>query len=68
MNSSNICKNLRTKKMYIPAQADDVFMETSEGFRDAGHCWCNCTLTEVGPDDQPVSVQNCGPSRPCFEE
>jgi hypothetical protein len=66
---SPICKHLRTKKMYIPAQAGEVQAEpdgaTSHG---ACHCWCNQTLTEVGADDQPVHLDLCRTGRACYVE
>lgn len=64
----NFCKNLRTKKMYIPAQADEVLSASGEQLAQIGHCWCNRTMSEVGPDDRHVGAQNCGKDRSCFEE
>lgn len=64
----NFCKNLRTKKMYIPAQANEVFSAQGEELARIGHCWCNRTMSEVGPDDRPVGGQACNRSRSCFEE
>jgi hypothetical protein len=54
--------------MYIPAQADEVFVPSAEEPVFSGHCWCNRTLTEVGFDDKQVGIQICNPSRSCFEE
>jgi hypothetical protein len=54
--------------MYIPAQADEVFSASGEDLEHMGHCWCNRTLTEVGPDDRHVVAQSCNRSRSCFEE
>jgi hypothetical protein len=68
MKPNNVCKYLRTKKMFIPAQADEVFAVAGDGFEHCGHCWCNRTLTETGPDDRQVNLQICNPSRACFEE
>jgi hypothetical protein len=68
MNPSHACKNLRTKKMYIPAQADEAFVASEDGSGGAPHCWCNCTLTEIGPDDGQVNSQACRSSRSCYEE
>jgi len=66
MKPATLCKNLRTKKMYIPALAHEVAGEDTEDH--SPHCWCTCTLTEVGPDDQPVGVQVCKEKRSCFQE
>jgi hypothetical protein len=68
MKPDNCCRHLRTKKLYIPEQTDEVFDVEGEQFTHHGHCWCNRTLTEVGWDDQQVGVQLCNPSRPCFED
>jgi hypothetical protein len=64
----NFCKNLRTKKMYIPAQQDEVFEAAGEELQRIGHCWCNRTMSEVGPDDRQVSAESCGRNRSCYEE
>ncbi len=66
MNDS-ICRHLRTKKMFIPAQADEALKEQTEPGASC-HFWCNRTLTEVGWDDQPVHKDRCGGWRSCFEE
>jgi hypothetical protein len=63
----NFCKNLRTKRMYISAQQDEVFNATGEELDNIGHCWCNRTLSEVGPDDRQVSARHCGKNRSCHE-
>jgi hypothetical protein len=68
MKPDNLCRHLRTKKMYIPAQADDVFAEPGDGFEHSGHCWCNRTLAEIGYDDKQVGPGTCNSSRSCFEE
>ena len=68
MKPANVCRHLRTKKMYIPAQADEVFADTGENMGHCGHCWCNKTLAEVGLDDKVAGIQACNPSRSCFEE
>jgi hypothetical protein len=68
MKPDHICKYLRTKKMYIPAQAHEVFESHGDQNSNSCHWWCNCTLTEVGPDDRPVGLEVCTSSRPCFEE
>ena len=68
MKPANVCRHLRTKKMYIPAQADEVFAESGEDAGHCGHCWCNKTLAEVGLDDRVAGIKACNPSRSCFEE
>lgn len=69
MKPTHLCKHLRTKKMYIPAQADEVFAAAASGEGEACcHCWCNRTLTEVGLDDRLAGLHICNPTRSCFEE
>jgi hypothetical protein len=54
--------------MYIPALAHESFTANDEEVGRSPHCWCTCTLSEIGPDDQPVGVQVCTGKRSCFEE
>jgi hypothetical protein len=68
MKPSNVCKHIRTKKMFIPALEDEVFTPSDGKPAHSAHCWCNRTLTEVGPDDRGVAIPLCDPSRSCFEE
>jgi hypothetical protein len=68
MKTHGLCKKLRTKSMFIPALADEALARPDQEQRSSSHCWCNCTLTETGPDDRPVGFDACNPSRPCFEE
>ncbi len=68
MKPSHVCKHLRAKKMFIPALADKMFAQEDQAFTDTSHCWCNRTLTEVGPDDKQVSLPGCSSARSCFEE
>ena len=67
MKPKNVCRHLRTKKMYIPAQADEVFAARDDS-ESSCHCWCNRTLTEVGLDDKLAGLHDCNPSRSCFQE
>jgi len=68
MKPADVCKNIRTKKMFIPALAEETFSPQNEETGHSCHCWCNCTLTETGPDDRPVGIRVCTPSRSCFQE
>jgi hypothetical protein len=65
---TTVCKHLRTKKMFIPAQAAEAFSQASEIEGSSCHCWCNRTLTEVGADDQPVNPEICRIGRSCFDD
>lgn len=68
MKPTDLCKHLRTKKMYVPALAEEPLAPPFEEAGQTGHCWCNRTLTEVGPDDQAVGTRVCTGGRSCFEE
>jgi len=67
MSPSTRCKHLRNKSMFIPALAKAA-EDGDDPTGHSHHCWCNCTLTETGPDDGPVSPDRCQSSRSCFEE
>jgi len=67
MKATPFCRYLRTKKMFIPALADEIQFDAAEAAHSS-HCWCNRTLTETGPDEQPVTFQVCTRDRSCFEE
>ncbi len=55
------CKNLLTKKMYIPELYSGAFKEKAQaGFE--GCFWCGHTATEVGPDDRQVNLSACSDS------
>ena len=68
MKPAGVCKKLRTKSMFIPALADEAPEQPGSQPARSSHCWCNCTLTETGPDDRPVGFAVCDSSRFCFEE
>ena len=57
-----ICQYLRTKAIYIPGGNLQNLVENNPG----SHYWCNCTMQDIGPDDQFVSPDACKQSRPCF--
>lgn len=60
------CSHLRTKKMFIPAQADEAFDEKALPGSDS-FCWCNRSMTEIGPDDRLVNGPDCSKSsRICY--
>lgn len=54
--------------MYIPAEADEVSSASGEELENISYCWCNRTMTKVGPDDRHVSAPDCNRSRSCFTE
>jgi hypothetical protein len=59
------CRHLRSKGMYVTGKLDPA-NEDYEGMGD-GHCWCNLTQHELGPDDQLVVRDDCIVHRKCFE-
>ncbi len=65
--SQNLCKHLRTKKMFTGFSAEESFAEKLDDHVTPNHFWCNCTQTVVGPDDQPAHKENCTPGRSCYE-
>ena len=68
MKPAATCKNLRTKNMFIPALEHESLNGKNEESARSPYCWCTATLTETGPDDQPVGLQVCTRKRSCFEE
>jgi len=68
MKPAQVCRHVRTKAMYVPEQKDQELPDTGKAAEYSGHCWCNRTLTEVGPDDKRVGIPMCGPARSCFEQ
>jgi hypothetical protein len=68
MKPAHLCRNLRTKKMYVPALEHEAFVPDDTEAGHTSHCWCNCTMSESGPDDRPVGTAVCQKERPCFEE
>lgn len=62
-----LCRHLRIKTLYVPAQGSDKFGITDEA-ATARHCWCNKTMTPVGLDDRRVNVEACSdPTRSCYQ-
>jgi hypothetical protein len=53
--------------MFIPELAHEAFQESTEPGHSS-HYWCNCTLTETGPDDRPAGTERCRKERNCFED
>lgn len=64
---SQACKHLRTKKMYIPEEAEEALLDSGQP-DEPPHCWCNKTMTEVGLDDEPVYLKACSSTtRSCYQ-
>lgn len=61
--TQTVCKNLRTKKSYIPAYQDQDYLT-----REHPHAqyFCLKTLHVIGMDDDIVSPGACCAGRRCF--
>src|ERR1019366_3780664 len=68
MKPSTQCSHLRSKAMFIPGLAQEGSEPDAQAAPRCSHCWCNRTLTETGPDEQPVGEEVCQPGRACFEQ
>ena len=67
MDTARICHYLRTKTLYIPEQAGEAFAVAGTP-KTSAQCWCNKTLTALGPDDRVAGPKACcDPLRPCYE-
>ena len=60
-----LCPSLMMKQILISALDDPVYDDREEA--GDGYCWCAQTCRDVGPDDQLVSPNMCGPQRSCFQ-
>jgi hypothetical protein len=58
-----LCKNLRTKKMYYQVYDDGT---GTAGTGTNANYWCTRTKTVIGPDDGFVGKQECIRGRDCF--
>lgn len=59
-----VCVNLRTRSNYIPALQQPLPHYNPDDYTP---CQCLKTLHVIGPDDRPVSAQDCVAGRRCFE-
>jgi hypothetical protein len=64
--SSLPCRHLRTKRMYIPALAENALDHEAHP-DDQSFYWCNRTLAALGLDDNQVHPCVCQPGRSCYE-
>ncbi len=59
-----ICQYLRAKASYVPAERSPLYLtETSPETQ----YWCLKTMLVVGPDNDSVCTEDCGPDKGCFE-
>jgi hypothetical protein len=54
--------------MFIADAVDESPAGETIEWGHAPHYWCNCTLTETGPDDRAVGSEVCRNTRTCFED
>jgi len=45
MKPAHLCRNLRTKKMFIPALEHEAFVPDDTESGHSSHFWCNCTMS-----------------------
>jgi hypothetical protein len=58
-----MCRRLRSKGMYIDVEPEPWLPSGHDGFY-----WCSKTQTALGPDGNPVKLEDCCSSRDCFEK
>ena len=56
------CRCLRAKEMFYDT---GIPLEERLG---SGIFWCSQTHTCMGPDDLVVALEECGPSRQCYQQ
>lgn len=62
--STHICARFRTKAM---VDRGDHLVRTPEALAFP-YCWCTRTLTDIGPDQELVTLSRCRSSRrSCFK-
>jgi hypothetical protein len=68
--NSNLCRHLRTKKLYMDSMEHEAFVQKTGENASACHYWCCLTQAVAGPDDRPAHTENStrGKGRTCFEE
>ena len=60
---SPFCGSLRSKKFFM---LDRIAMSADEYLDAANHVWCCETQEVIGPDNQRVHPERCGPNRGCY--
>ena len=57
-----VCKHLRSKEMYYSDRPMQL------GPYDSGIFWCHLTQKGLGPDGVFADIEECQPTRSCFED
>ena len=60
---SMYCGSLRSKKFFM---RDQLAKSADDYIDSANHVWCSETQEVIGPDNQPVEPDKCGPGRSCY--
>jgi len=60
---SQFCGNLRSKKFFM---LDRLATSADDYIDSANHVWCCETQEVIGPDNQRVNPDGCGPGRSCY--
>ena len=58
-----ICGELRSKRYFFLDGPPKSGRDLLDGSND---CWCARTMQKIGPDDDLVHPDDCGPQRTCF--
>ena len=64
--TSQPCRHLRTKRMYIPVLAEGA-LDLEQPHTDQSFYWCNKTQSALGRDDNAVRLCDCQLGRTCHE-
>jgi len=60
---TQVCRRLRWKGMFVEAAHDPTVPAANDIY-----CWCNHTMTCLGPDGKVADRDNCRPGRTCHEQ
>ena len=60
---TQFCGHLRSKKFFM---LDRLATSADDYIDSANHVWCCETQEVIGPDNQRVNPDNCGPGRSCY--
>ena len=67
MDPLNLCRHLRTKKLYTGATPEEAFGDRHSSEATPCHFWCNLTQASKGMDDRPAHKASCNSDRACFQ-
>ena len=61
---SPFCRDLCSKKILV---SEGLPRTDSDVLDASNHCWCNRTMTILGPDREPAHPEDCRDQRECFQ-